>query len=94
MWWEGLPQALRAVPRLAFLSTPTHPTLREGPGERKATEMGKLRGCRVQSLPRTEMGQSPPVLCAWLLAGCPGGRSEYAIKIISLLSSHFSASSF
>lgn len=50
VWWEGLPQALRVTPHPAFLSTPTHRTLREGPGKRNTTEMGKQRGCGIGPL--------------------------------------------
>lgn len=84
------PSGTAVAPRPAFLSSPTHPAPREGPGKRKAREMGKLIGCGAGPLPGAERGQSPPshpgclLLVDWS-GGCPSQRSECAIKFLPLI---------
>lgn len=97
VWWEGLPQALRVTPHPASLSSPTHPLsgralareIQQKWGNREGAELGPSPGQRgVIAHPSWVSGY------CWGGGGCPGGRNGHLIKILSLLSPHFSASSF
>lgn len=80
------------APHPAFLSTPTRPTVREGPGKRNTTEKRKLRVCRAEPFPGAERGRGPTVLAAWFLVGSEWGLLWWEESVsyrASFLSSHF-----
>lgn len=88
MWRQGRPRALRAAPHPAFLSAPTHPTLREGPVRGHYTRNGKMKRGKSWAPPRGRAGRSSAVLAAAVGGvGCLGERGERVIRTRSLLSS-------